>query len=107
MSLPISEGSGGQQTCRVKPGGLWQPWGGDEVGLGTLRPAQHELMPTLLLQGTDGVPGLRGQLGQEGPGVSPQEWVGGCGVLSSTPLQLPKALQGNANPTVAAATLQS
>lgn len=66
------------------------------MGQGTLCPAQHEPMPTLLLQGTDGVPGLRGQPGQEGPGVSPQEWVAGCGVLSSTLLQLPKALQGNA-----------
>lgn len=42
------------------------------------------LMLTFPLQGAEGVPGLRGQLGQEGPGVSPWEWVA-SGVFSSFP----------------------
>lgn len=64
------------------------------MGLGGPCPVWHEPMPALLLQGADGVPGLRGLPGQEGPGVSPWEWVAECEVLSSFPSQPPQSTAG-------------
>lgn len=64
------------------------------MGLGGPCPVWHEPMPALLLQGADGVPGLRGLPGQEGPGVSPWERVAECEVLSSFPSQPPQSTAG-------------